>query len=151
MSFAAKLEMRSELGELTRLERFLADMAQRVGLDERTVYLLNLACDELVTNIMMHGYDSESTGSCPITLDVKYADGKLVLRLADEGRAFDPLSRPAPDVTLDVEERGIGGLGIHFVRQVMDDVSYERVGERNVLTMRKRWIDGITEAEESKR
>lgn len=137
MDFSALLEMGNELGELSRLEQFLTEAAQHIGLDERTSYLLNLACDELVTNIILHGYSPEETGLRSILLAVRFASGGLELQLTDEGCAFDPLSKPAPDVTLSVEERGIGGLGIHFVIQIMDEVRYERSDGRNVLTMRK--------------
>ena len=62
---------------------------------------------------------------------------ELTIRVEDDGRAFDPLQAPPPDLDLPLEERPVGGLGIHIVRSVMDAVEYQRRGGRNVLTMRK--------------
>ncbi len=64
------------------------------------------------------------------------------MRVEDDAVAFNPLEREAPDLNAPLEDRPIGGLGVHLVRKLMDDVRYERAGARNILTMRKRATEG---------
>jgi serine/threonine-protein kinase RsbW len=114
------------------------------GLPDELAWRLRVALDEIVTNIVTHGAAGPRSagGEGPRALDVWFQrEGSFVeLTVADDGPAFDPLSRPDPVVTLPLEQRQPGGLGIVLVKALMDDVRYERT-TRNVLTMRKR-IDG---------
>jgi anti-sigma regulatory factor (Ser/Thr protein kinase) len=73
-----------------------------------------------------------------VGVDLVLEDGVLRVEIVDEAAAFDPLARPAPDTDQALEERPIGGLGIHIVKQLMDDVRYRREGGKNVLTLTKR-------------
>ena len=108
------------------------------GLPQEVAWRLRVALDEIVANIVGHG-DRGGGG----TLDVWFRrDGDAAeVTIADDGPPFDPLSRPAPDVTLPLEARQPGGLGIALVKSLMDDVRYVRT-TRNVLIIRKH-IDGI--------
>ena len=67
-------------------------------------------------------------------------DGVVMAEISDDGRAFDPLQVPPPDLDADLELRPIGGLGVHFMKTLMDEVAYRREGGRNILTMRKRFV-----------
>ena len=102
-------------------------------LPQESAWRLRVALDEIVANIVSHGSTRGETA-----LDVWFRrDGPVVeITVADDGPPFDPLSRPAPDVTLPLEARQPGGLGIALVRALMDDVRYIRTS-RNVLTIRK--------------
>jgi anti-sigma regulatory factor (Ser/Thr protein kinase) len=95
---------------------------------------LRVALDEIVANIVAHG-----AGALQAGLDVWFdRQGPIVeITVADDGPAFDPLSRPEPDLSLPLESRQPGGLGIALVKALMDEVRYERT-TRNVLTLRKR-------------
>lgn len=103
-------------------------------LPDEVAWRLRVALDEIVANIVAHG----SGGDGGRMLDVWFRrEGDLVeITVADDGPPFDPLSRPAPDVTLPLEARQPGGLGIALVKSLMDDVLYTRT-TRNVLTIRK--------------
>lgn len=136
----------NDLKELERLGAFLKGLSQTMGMDEQTLFQLNLVCDELATNIILYGYPPDERGLHAIRIDIgAIADG-WELRMTDRGIPFNPLLRSSPRVDLSVDERGIGGLGIHLVRQVMDDIRYERLNEENVLMMTKRRIqeEGIS-------
>jgi anti-sigma regulatory factor (Ser/Thr protein kinase) len=86
-------------------------------------------------NVVLHG---SSTGTVPrVEVSLVLADDGLTMTVADDGPQFDPLSLPPPDVQTGIDERPIGGLGVFLVRQMMDAVSYHRVGTRNQLTMTK--------------
>ena len=87
-------------------------------------------------NVVMHG---SRAGHVPLVeVSLALCDGCLTLRIEDDGPSFDPLSLAAPDVTASLEERRVGGLGVYLVRQMMDAVSYQRLGGRNQLSMTKR-------------
>ncbi len=120
----------------------LADLAERVeafGAEQRlpanVVNAVNVVVDEAVSNAINHGYDAGAHGEIVVRV-CRGADGVLV-EIEDDGRPFDPLQAPPPDLTLPLEQRPIGGLGIHLIRNLMDEVTYARVGGRNVLKMVK--------------
>jgi serine/threonine-protein kinase RsbW len=102
----------------------------------KAMYLVPLAIEEIVTNCINYGYDDAGEHTIEITLTV--ADHTLTLTVVDDGHEFDPLARPAPNLTLAVEERPIGGLGIHLLRNLTDAMSYERRDGLNRLTLSKR-------------
>jgi serine/threonine-protein kinase RsbW len=98
---------------------------------------LNLVLEEWLTNVISYGFDAG--GDHRIVLDLALDEsGELSARVEDDGRPFDPLSLPTPDVTVGLDERKVGGLGVLLIRRLMDDVTYSRSGDRNVLVMRKR-------------
>ncbi|WP_310499591.1 ATP-binding protein [Paenibacillus qinlingensis] len=132
--------MSNDLQELERLAAFIQGLAGTLGMDEKSLFQINLVCDELVTNIILYGYPSGSNGMHTIRLDVGPTPDGWELCLTDRGIPFNPLLKATPRTDLSIEERGIGGLGIHFVRQVMDELHYERLNEENVLLMRKNRI-----------
>ena len=96
---------------------------------------INLVLDELVTNIIDYGFDD--TGRHEIRVTMAVEGGTLTIEVEDDARAFDPLAAAPPDLTLALEDRPVGGLGIHIVRTVMDTVEYQRRDGHNILTMRK--------------
>ena len=113
------------------------------GLSPEVVFKVNLALEEVVANIISHAYDNEDEHQIAIRVALD-GDGVSV-RVEDDGRAFNPLDAPRPDLGLDLAERPIGGLGVHIVRSVMDALEYRREDGRNILIMRKRTGDGSTE------
>ncbi len=102
---------------------------------EAATFLAELVIEELVTNTIKYGYDTP--GAHRIHLTVDYTAGQLRIEVRDDGHPFDPLAQPAPDTTLEAEDRGIGGLGLHLVRQMSDDVHYERRDGQNIVTATK--------------
>jgi anti-sigma regulatory factor (Ser/Thr protein kinase) len=127
--------LRNELSELEPLAQELEAFGAANGLPASTVFALNLALEETVTNIISYGYDDEGPHVIEVELTVQ---GNVVsASVADDGRAFDPLARSTPDITAPIEEREVGGLGVLLVRKLMDEVTYARVDGRNRLTFRK--------------
>ena len=104
----------------------------------KTIMQLDIAIEEIFVNIAHYAYNPE-IGQAAITVDVDDAARSIAIRFMDRGKPYDPLSREDPDVTLDVEERQIGGLGIYMVKKSMDEVTYTYEGGQNVLTIRKRF------------
>jgi serine/threonine-protein kinase RsbW len=126
------------LNERAEIPR-LAGIAETFGADNRLsddeVMAVNLVLDELVTNVIENAYDDTGEHEIHVTLALDGAE--LTVRVEDDGRAFDPLQAPPPDLDLPLEQRPVGGLGIHIVRSMMDAVDYQRRDGRNILTMRK--------------
>jgi anti-sigma regulatory factor (Ser/Thr protein kinase) len=98
-------------------------------------YQLNLAIDELATNVISYGW--EDAGPHQLHIKLCRMPDRLTVLMEDDARPFNPLERATPDLDADIDERAIGGLGIHFVRQFATDLAYERVDGRNRLTMEK--------------
>ncbi len=111
---------------LDAIEIWLADAG--VPMDQTA--RLMIAFDELLSNIVNHGGGT-------IDLRISLAGPVLVATIADDGPPFDPLARAAPDTDLGIDERAVGGLGIHLVREMMDEVSYARENGRNLLKLTK--------------
>jgi len=95
-----------------------------------------LVFDELLSNVISYAYPDSGVGEIEVTLELEH--GELVITLSDDGVPFDPLEKSTPDVHKSVEERDIGGLGIHLCRELMDDVAYRRSAGRNIVTLRTR-------------
>lgn len=125
----------NDLAEIRRVIAALETFGEDHALPPRVVTHMSLALDELMTNIITYGFDTPGPHSITLTLDLD--DDALTVELNDGGRPFNPLQMPPPDLDLEIEDRPIGGLGIHLVRKMMDDVRYARTDGRNVLTLRK--------------
>ena len=102
-------------------------------------YAIHLVCEELVVNVVSYAYADEAEGY--LKIQIEKADGMITIRFIDGGVAFNPLEREMPDVSLAMEERQIGGLGIFLTVQMMDEVQYERINNENVVTIKKRISD----------
>ena len=126
------LNKRQEIQRLGAVaERFGADH----GLSDDDMMAINLVLDEVITNIIDYGYDDQADHEIRITMAVE--GDRLTIEVEDDARDFDPLKAPPPDLDLPLEERPVGGLGIHIMRSMMDAVEYQRRNDHNVLTMRK--------------
>lgn len=133
------IHCRAIVGNLAAVTEFVEECADRFGLDTKKKFGLLIAVEEAFVNICSYAYpdgEGEAEFSCGV-------DGTaLVLEIADNGSPFDVLSLPDPDTTLDIMERGIGGLGVYFIRKLMDDVSYRRENGRNILRLALQLTEG---------
>jgi anti-anti-sigma factor len=131
-----QMSIDADLREVEALNAAVGDFADAQGLPTALRRSLHVVLDELLTNTVLYGLVGREGGWADVALAI---DGdRLVLTLRDNGSPFDPFALPAPDTTLSVDERPIGGLGIHLVRQLMDEVGYTRDGDTNVVTLGKR-------------
>jgi len=95
---------------------------------------IEIAIDEIFSNIAHYAYHP-GVGNATVRMLV---DSEIIIEFEDSGIAYDPLSAEDPDITLSLEEREIGGLGIFMVKKLMDSVEYRRDGDNNILTIKKR-------------
>jgi anti-sigma regulatory factor (Ser/Thr protein kinase) len=121
--------------ELRHLHAFLGDFWQRHALPAGDAMRMELGLEEVFINVVTHGLASADMVDAPVTVDLCLADGSLELVVEDPGPAFDPLATAPVDTTTGMDTRLMGGLGIHLVRTMLDDVRYERIDGRNRLVM----------------
>lgn len=120
--------------ELQRVGNAIEEMGPREQWPARVLFKVKLVVEELGLNIIKHGYRNDDSKEIEIRLSS--VDGAITIEFIDEARAFDPFTEtPVPDMSGGLEERPVGGLGVHLVRQVMDEVSYARAGNRNHSTL----------------
>jgi serine/threonine-protein kinase RsbW len=122
---------------LAAISEFVSGAAEAARLDERAVYAVQLAVDEACSNIIQHAYGGERRGDIEVTWRIDN-DGLTVI-LRDFGTPFDPDGVPTPDIHASLKDRDLGGLGLYFIGQLMDEVHFEFTSDSgNVLTMVKR-------------
>ncbi|WP_420639177.1 ATP-binding protein [Candidatus Poriferisocius sp.] len=126
-------EERKPADALARIEELLKEMAEAEDWPVTLTMQANLVLEELVLNTFTHGHTG---GLTAIELDLDSNDGGLTISLTDDGAPFDPLAdAPEPDLTLPLSERPIGGLGLHLVRTIGQDLEYRRDNDRNHLKL----------------
>ncbi len=136
MSARQTFRIGADLDELRRVAAAAEELGMREDWSPVLVHQIDLAIEELGNNIVRHGLDG-GPGEIEITLTSD--DDSITLEMVDDGRPFNPLKdAPKPDVEAALEDRPIGGLGIHLVLTMMDEMHYRRENERNHLTLLKR-------------
>jgi serine/threonine-protein kinase RsbW len=128
-------ELKSDLSELKILNQHLNQFGQISGLSEACITDVNICLDELFTNIASYGFRDELEHIIRFTVILD--DNVLTLTIEDDGIHFNPLEKKEPEIPADFIDVKIGGLGIHIVRKLMDDIRYERKQDKNKLTLKK--------------
>ena len=130
------ITLSNDIDEVPKLAVFVDEVCEETGIDMHIVMQLNLAIEEAVVNVMNYAYPAGTSGN--VCIDIDTNEELLTVVITDSGTPFDPTGKKQVDITLSAEERPIGGLGIHLVRQLMDSVDYERIDGKNVLTLTKK-------------
>ena len=129
------LLIHNDIQQIPQLADFVETIAAEKHIDHSLTLSLNLALEEAVTNVIMYAYPEGTDGLVDIEAIIR--EHSLSFVISDSGQAFDPTDQPDADISQSVEERQVGGLGIYLVRSIMDNVSYERSGGKNILSMTK--------------
>lgn len=135
MPSRCRMTIGADLKGVAKVNATFADFAAAHAVPTKIRRSMHVALDELLTNTVSYGLAADGG---EVSIDVELHADRLVVTLSDNGAPFDPFGRTAPDTTLSVKERPIGGLGIHLVRQLVDNVSYERRADRNIVTLTTR-------------
>jgi serine/threonine-protein kinase RsbW len=131
-----RLSLNPDVGEIPRLIVWVEHCCGEAGVASDLSFRLSLALDEAITNVIGHAF----AGQAPphrIEIELDIADASVVATVTDNGRAFDPSIAPEPDVSLPLEQRDPGGLGILLIHRMVDRVAYRRVGGENQLRLEK--------------
>lgn len=128
-----KIHIAPRLESIPEISGFFEEELLRHGAPPKVVSQVNIAADEIFSNIARY------SGATTATVGCESSEGRAVLRFVDNGRPYDPTERADPDITLSAEERDIGGLGIFMVKKTMDRIHYEYTDGFNILTIEKNW------------
>lgn len=129
-------KFKNNLEELNNLADVLKQFAEEYNVDKQVLFDINLSLDELITNIISYGYDKND--GYFIYLSLECIDNVIKIELIDTAKEFNPLMNKEPDLTQSLEDKPIGGLGIHFVKLKMDEINYCRENDTNKLTLVKK-------------
>jgi anti-sigma regulatory factor (Ser/Thr protein kinase) len=127
--------LQNDVRELDKLSRIMTRFTEICRLPKRIGLELNLVMEELFTNLIRYGYADAHLHL--IRVAVSYENAAVTLCIQDDGMPFNLLQTPAPDTKCGLEERTVGGLGIHLIKEFMDEIVYRRIGNQNILMMRK--------------
>jgi len=125
-------------GDRQRLVEQLQAFAREMQLPKAALQAADLALEEHLTNVINYGYEDKGTHEILVRLEIEA--GALLVEVFDDGRPFNPLQRPEVDTTVPLDEKPIGGLGVHLMRKFMDELDYRREDGKNVFRMRKKLI-----------
>jgi anti-sigma regulatory factor (Ser/Thr protein kinase) len=132
-----QLIIRNQINELNRVVAFLETLEEEWELPVALIPAINLALEEALTNVIFYAYEKDTDNGIGINFEI---DGtQLTMVITDSGVPYDPTLKNDPDITLSVDDRPVGGLGIFLIRKIMDEVLYQRNGNFNQLTMVKTW------------
>jgi len=134
-----EIVLQNQPEEKARLLAGLRAFAAEHHLPPGVVHAADLALEEHLTNVFNYGYDDKKFHEIRVRLS--YDASSLQVEVEDDGRPYNPIEQPPADTAAPLDQRGIGGLGVHLMRHFMDRLDYRREGNRNILCMTKR-IDG---------
>jgi anti-sigma regulatory factor (Ser/Thr protein kinase) len=137
---ALHLEVVNDFASIEEVNRLFNAFAAEHAIPDDTRRTFNIAFDDLINNIVSYGYADDDQHV--IVVDVVLTAASLEAAISDDGVAFDPFALATPDLDDELEERRIGGLGIHLVRSMMDEVAYRRDHNLNVVVVRKHLAAG---------
>ena len=132
------ITFKNDLAELRHLCRHCEKIGQSIGLSEKLIFQTNLALDELFTNIVTYGFKDKKEHQ--VILTVTLDCDALEFCIEDDGVPFDPVNMPGPERNCSLNDTKVGGLGIHLIKSLMDEIKYKRINGKNVLEMKK-YID----------
>ena len=130
-----KLTVKNRIEDLLRVNSIFESFATQHDIGGKLRYHLLVSIEEILTNIIKYGFDEQ--GVHPIHITFRNDSGAIEMEFEDRGREFDPLEVGEPDLDTPIEDRQLGGLGIHLVKNMVDVAQYRRVGDRNILLLRK--------------
>jgi len=136
LKYYKELLLKNRIDEVSQLLSLLEQIGEDFSISPAIIFDITLSLDELLTNIISYGYDDDSEHQIQIKISI--SDTNFLFEITDDGKEFNPLEKPDPDLTKDLEDMQIGGLGIYLIKNKIDEISYQRINEHNVLTLNKK-------------
>lgn len=130
------IRIKNDLSELSRVSQIANDFSEPHQLPPQVAHTLDLALHEIISNIISYGYDDENKHE--IDIHISLTDGQAILEVEDDARPFNPLDIDEADTESSINDRPIGGLGVHLVQNLMDEIKYVYKNGKNCLIMRKK-------------
>ena len=126
-------QLSADFSELARMSGLVRAFGEDARLSEKAVFVLNFTIEELVTNLIKYG--AVAGAAHVIRVSLRLLPAAVAVEIEDNGKPFNPLDAPSPDVGCPVEQRKAGGLGIFLLRGFADAIDYERRGDKNLVTV----------------
>ena len=130
------ITVEAKIENVDKVTEFVNEVLEEKDCPLKVQMQLDVAIDEIFWNIAYYAY-GKGSGNATIQIEMEDNPPKITLTFIDQGIPYNPLENKDPDITLDIEDREIGGLGIFLVKKTMDELSYEYVDGQNILTMKK--------------
>jgi sigma-B regulation protein RsbU (phosphoserine phosphatase) len=130
-----QLTIQNELSNIDIVNDRFKEFAHEKEIPKNVVATICMVLDDMLTNIISYAYQDDEQHDIGVQILLK--ENSLVIIFIDDGLPFNPFQADAPETQLSIEERDVGGLGIHLVREMMDSVSYQRKAEQNIVTLTK--------------
>jgi anti-sigma regulatory factor (Ser/Thr protein kinase) len=131
-----RIVLKNDLSEIAKVHPALENFGQRCSLSPKTLFEINLILEEVLANIISYAYGDNQWHEIVVRADI--GSDELVIEVEDDGRPFNPLQIPPPDLERPLEQRKVGGLGLHLVRELTSSIEYTRREDKNHLVMRKK-------------
>lgn len=133
-----KMIYKNAIAEVSRLGQDIAQFGRAYSLDEQTVYTLNLCLEEVISNIILHGFEDKEEHTITLTIHYQEKPAQIFMQIEDAGIAFNPLQdAPSPPLGSSLAERKEGGLGVYLVKKFMNSIVYARENDSNILKIVK--------------
>lgn len=136
MESRLSLVLRNHLSELKRMSESVSAWCRGNNISSAVEFHVNLALDEIISNVIRYGW--KDSGEHQFIVRLSLLNNVVTVEIEDDAQPFNPLEVPAPDLDRPLDERPVGGLGIHLVRQVMDGLEYQWQDGKNLLVMKKK-------------
>ena len=136
MTNPIELVLANRPSEIVRFQDLLESLASEHAIPPKALHEVQLAVEEHLANILNHAFTDQQEHQILVRLEVE--TDILRIEVKDDGRPFNPLEHPKPDLALPVDQRPIGGLGIHMMRKSVDQIEYRRANGKNILAILKR-------------
>jgi serine/threonine-protein kinase RsbW len=130
------LKLRNSIADLPKVHREWEEFAAGHQLSPKVLNSIHLSLEEILSNIITYGFQDKREHEVAVHFEIKSNEVEVEIR--DDGSPFNPLNSPDPDLSLSLDERPLGGMGIFMVRKMVDEMVYRRVGHNNVLLLKKR-------------
>jgi serine/threonine-protein kinase RsbW len=130
-------KLKNQIADLEKINSALERLRRQLGFSNRCKCETNLVLEELFTNIISYGYGDGKDHE--VLLRIRIEPQQMQIEIEDDGKPFDPLTAEMPCLTADLDKRDVGGLGVFFARKFADQIHYERVGDKNIIKITKRF------------
>lgn len=136
MESRLSLVLSNHLSELKKMSEAVSAWCRGNNISSSVEFHVNLALDEIISNVIRYGW--KDSGEHQFNIRLSLLNDEVTVEVEDDATPFNPLEAPVPDLDQPLDERPVGGLGIHLVRQVMEGLEYQRLEGKNLLVMKKK-------------
>lgn len=137
MPISLKIQFSNKIEELEKISELFEEFCEQNEISSKVTYSLQVVLDELLSNTILYGFSEGEIGK--IEIDLKLTKKFLKVKISDNGKNFNPFDAQQPDLEdFDIENKKIGGLGIHIVKKMTDSFEYKRTKTKNIITLSKK-------------